>query len=168
MSSAYQQTPPDPFHLSRFVAAQQTTYEQALRELQRGRKDSHWMWFIFPQIDGLGSSSTARHYAIKSREEAQAYLAHPVLGPRLVECCDAILAVDGKSASAIFGYPDDLKLKSSATLFAQVAGRHLQFAQVLDKYFAGQIDQRTIELLSAIPPEIAEAQSRVSSDRLRR
>ena len=108
----------DPFDLERFIHAQEGVYGQAVRELRNGQKESHWMWFIFPQIDGLGSSSTARHYAIKSLEEAKAYLAHPVIGARAKECCEAILAVKGKTASEIFDFPDDLKLKSSMTLFA--------------------------------------------------
>ena len=105
------------------------------------------MWYIFPQMDGLGSSSTARRYAIKSLNEASAYLAHPILGPRVLKCCEAILAVHGKSASTIFGSPDDVKLRSSMTLFAHVAGSPLEFTQVIEKYFSGHPDDRTIELL---------------------
>ena len=137
----------DPFHLSRFVTAQEGIYGQALAELKRGRKESHWMWFIFPQIEGLGHSSTARHYAIKSRDEARAYLAHPTLGARLVECCEALLNVREKSASAIFGYPDDMKLKSSMTLFSMVEEGDSVFTGVLERYFGGEADQRTIDLL---------------------
>ena len=138
----------DPFGLSRFVTAQEGIYRQALAELQRGRKESHWMWFIFPQIEGLGHSSTARHYAIKSRDEARAYLEHPILGARLVECCDALLNVRGKSASEIFGYPDDMKLRSCMTLFASVAEGASVFTRVLERYFGGEADQRTIDLLA--------------------
>src|SRR5215468_6851815 len=111
----------DPYNLSRFVQAQEGVYQQALSEISSGRKQSHWMWYIFPQFDGLGFSSTSRRYAIKSPEEARAYLAHPVLGPRLVECAEAVLQVDGRSAHEIFGSPDDLKLRSSASLFASVS-----------------------------------------------
>ena len=139
----------DPFNLSRFVEAQRSAYEEAVDELRRGRKSSHWMWFVFPQIDGLGHSTTARFYAITCLDEAQAYLAHPELGPRLVACCDALLAVDGKSAREILGSPDDIKLKSSMTLFAQVSGAPAQFAQVLDKYYSGRQDERTLELLKS-------------------
>jgi uncharacterized protein (DUF1810 family) len=137
----------DPFNLQRFVAAQRDVYEVALAELRRGQKESHWMWFIFPQIAGLGSSSTAIKYAINSKAEAQAYLEHPVLGPRLSECSKALLTVQGKSASEIMGYPDDLKLKSSMTLFAAVAKSPCEFRDVLAKFFGGQKDPRTIELL---------------------
>lgn len=138
----------DPLNLNRFVTAQQTSFAQALSELKRGRKQSHWMWFIFPQIDGLGSSSTAKFYSIKSLDEARAYLAHPVLGPRLLECCHALLAVDGKSVSDIMGYPDDLKLRSSMTLFARAADDIAVFNQVLEKLFKGDPDPATLKLLS--------------------
>ena len=134
--------------LQRFVDAQAGTYEQALAEINAGLKRSHWMWFIFPQIDGLGSSPTARHYAIKSRDEARAYLQHPVLGPRLLECAAAVLVIDAKSAREIFGAPDDLKLRSSATLFAAVSPSGSIFARLLDKYFGGEADPRTLGLMS--------------------
>jgi len=111
----------DRFDLNRFVEAQEEIYPRALAEIKLSRKRSHWMWFIFPQIDGLGHSSTARLYAIKSKEEAKAYLDHPVLGKRLIECSEALLKIKGKSAEEIFGYPDDLKLRSSMTLFASVS-----------------------------------------------
>ena len=137
----------DPFDLSRFVTAQQGVFDVALSELRRGRKESHWMWFVFPQIDGLGTSAMARRYAIASVEEARAYLDHPLLGTRLVECCRAILTIEGLSASDIFGYPDDAKLRSSMTLFAAVGSPHPEFSAVLDKYFGGHADARTIELL---------------------
>src|SRR3954471_2301881 len=106
----------DPYDLSRFLQAQEDDYEQALSEIAGGRKRSHWIWYIFPQIDGLAFSSTSKFYAIKSIEEARAYLDHPILGPRLRECAEATLGVEGRSAAEIFGYPDDLKLKSCATL----------------------------------------------------
>jgi uncharacterized protein (DUF1810 family) len=124
MSDVNQTTADDPHDLNRFVQAQAGVYEQALAEVRAGRKRSHWMWFVFPQVDGLGSSSMARRYAIRSRAEAEAYLAHPVLGPRLVECAEAAAAVPGPaSALDVFGSPDDLKLRSSATLFACVSPR---------------------------------------------
>src|SRR6476469_569507 len=111
----------DPYDLQRFVRAQEHDYEEALSEIRGGRKRSHWMWYIFPQFDGLGFSSTSKQYAIKTVEEARAYLAHPVLGPRLNEIAESALNVDGRSANQIFGSPDDMKLKSSATLFASVS-----------------------------------------------
>ena len=137
----------DPDDLNRFVEAQSTIFEQALAELRSGHKRSHWMWFIFPQIAGLGSSPTSQYYAIRSREEAAAYLRHPILGPRLVECVAALLALQGTTASAIFGYPDDLKLRSSATLFARVSPPGSVFHQVLDRYFDGTADAKTTRLL---------------------
>lgn len=140
----------DLFDLARFITAQQAVYDRALAELRNGQKRSHWMWFIFPQIDGLGFSSTAKHYAIKSAEEACQYLAHPLLGPRLLECAEAVLAVEGRSASEIFGSPDDMKLKSCMTLFELVAGQDSIFGQVLDKYYQGNRDTRTQEILAAM------------------
>ena len=139
----------DPFDLNRFLDAQHESYAIALREIRAGRKQSHWMWFIFPQIDGLGSSPTARHYAIKSRDGAEAYLRHPVLGARLRECAEAALGISGRSVREIFGSPDDLKLRSSATLFAAVAPKGSVFERVLERYFNGQPDQRTLDLLLA-------------------
>ena len=138
---------PDPFELCRFLEGQQSTYGQALSELRAGRKRSHWMWFVFPQFDGLAFSSTSKHYAIKSEEEAQAYLEHPVLGPRLRECAEAVLQVEGRTAHDIFGSPDDLKLKSSATLFAAVSPPGSVFERLLDKYFEGERDEKTLRLL---------------------
>jgi len=140
----------DSFDLNRFVEAQQTIYESVLRELRNGRKRSHWMWFVFPQIDGLAHSSTSKFYAVKSPEEALAYLNHPVLGKRLNECAEAVLALEGRSASEIFGYPDDLKLKSSLTLFASVSDAQSVFALLLDKYFAGERDLRTLKILESL------------------
>ena len=136
----------DPFDLSRFTSAQEGVYDSVLAELRNGRKRTHWMWYIFPQIEGLGHSSTSRYYAIKSIEEAQQYLSHHVLGIRLLECAEAVFAVDGKLISEIFGYPDDLKLKSSMTLFARVADPHSMFDRILDKYFHGERDVRTLHL----------------------
>jgi len=138
----------DSFNLARFVVAQEGIFEAALAELRRGRKRSHWMWFIFPQIEGLGSSSTSKKYAIRSLDEARAYLKHPVLGPRLLGCCRAILSIQGRSASEIMGYPDDLKLKSSMTLFALADDSHPEFRQVIERYFQGESDRRTLELLN--------------------
>ena len=140
----------DAFDLQRFVIAQASTYPAALSELRSGRKRTHWMWFIFPQIDGLGSSSTAKQYAVKSLAEARQYLAHPALGPRLQESAQALLEIDGRSALEILGSPDDLKLKSSMTLFSQVAGPGSVFEQVLVKYFAGQSDAKTLEILKRL------------------
>jgi uncharacterized protein (DUF1810 family) len=138
----------DPYDLNRFVHAQDESYQQALSEVERGRKQSHWMWYVFPQLDGLGSSPTSRLYSIKSEDEARAYLAHPVLGPRLGECAEAILAVDGKSATAILGSPDDLKLKSCATLFAHVSPPGSVFERILDKFYGGERDAATLRLLA--------------------
>jgi uncharacterized protein (DUF1810 family) len=137
----------DPFNLSRFASAQEGIYNRVLAELKNGEKRTHWMWFIFPQIDGLGFSSTSKYYAIKSIEEARQYLNHPVLGKRLLECAETVLAIEGRSASEIFGYPDDMKLKSSVTLFAAVSDTHPVFAGVLDKYFHGERDNKTLQLL---------------------
>jgi uncharacterized protein (DUF1810 family) len=134
-------------NLERFVKAQASVYDQALAELRNGRKRTHWIWFIFPQIEGLGHSSTSRHYAIKDLEEARAYLQHPLLGSRLVECAQAVLAVKGRTASDIFPYPDDLKLRSSMTLFECAEHLGSVFAQGLEKYFQGKRDERTIQLL---------------------
>jgi uncharacterized protein (DUF1810 family) len=136
----------DPFDLERFTTAQRDVYDRVLAELKGGRKRTHWMWFVFPQFDGLGFSETSRHYAIKSRAEARAYLDHHVLGPRLRECAQAVLAVEGRSAFEIFGSTDKMKLKSSMTLFGAVADS--VFDQVLEKYFQGERDAITLELLA--------------------
>jgi uncharacterized protein (DUF1810 family) len=141
--------PDDPFTLSRFVQAQARDYETALQELKDGQKRSHWMWFIFPQFKGLGSSSTSMRFAIRSLGEAQAYLEHPVLGERLRECAAVVLNLEGKSAEAIFGYPDYLKFRSSMTLFAEAAGTESVFNKVLEKYYNGHRDPTTLELISA-------------------
>jgi uncharacterized protein (DUF1810 family) len=132
--------------LDRFVSAQAGAYEAALAELSAGRKRTHWMWFVFPQIAGLGSSPTAQRYAIASLDEARAYLAHPVLGPRLRESARVLLDVEGRSAEDIFGCPDDLKLRSSMTLFARAADDPDVFEAVLDRYYDGP-DARTLELI---------------------
>lgn len=139
----------DPFDLERFVKAQGLTYHQALRELRCGRKLSHWMWWIFPQIDGLGFSSTTRRYSIKSREEAEAYLAHPILGPRLRECSEAVVAVENRTAIQIMGSPDDMKLQSSATLFACVSAPGSVFHRLLERLYASVPDAKTLEILGS-------------------
>lgn len=135
------------FDLDRFISAQENQYHQALSEIKNGQKGSHWMWFVFPQIDGLGFSNMTVKYAIKSRNEAIAYLHHSVLGPRLREITEALLEVKGKSALEIMGSPDYLKLKSCMTLFALVSNENSLFQRVLDKYFGGKLDERTIDLL---------------------
>jgi uncharacterized protein (DUF1810 family) len=140
--------PDDPHDLARFVDAQRDVHAVALAELRAGRKRTHWMWFVFPQIEGLGSSDMARRYAIRGAAEARAYLAHPVLGPRLVAGCEAVLAHENRSAHEIFGSPDDLKLRSCVTLFAHVSGPGSVFHRVLDRFFAGAPDPRTLERLA--------------------
>ena len=139
----------DPYDLQRFVAAQVGDYERALSELQRGRKESHWIWYIFPQVAGLGFSPTAQKYAIESHDEAVAYLKHPVLGRRLTQCCQALLRHRGKRVEDIMGYPDDLKLQSSMTLFALVAASDNVFREVLDAFYAGDLDEKTIGFLNS-------------------
>ncbi|GAA4365263.1 DUF1810 domain-containing protein [Hymenobacter saemangeumensis] len=133
--------------LQRFLDAQQKDYATALAELKRGYKQSHWMWYIFPQIQGLGFSSTAQYYAIRDAQEAQAYARHPVLGPRLLEISETLLALPNNDANDIMGSPDDLKLRSSMTLFASLPGAHPVFQQVLDKFFRGRPDEKTLGLL---------------------
>lgn len=138
----------DPYELSRFIEAQNDSYDDALEEMKAGQKRTHWMWFIFPQVSGLGFSSMAQRYAIGSREEAEAYLAHPLLGARLRACVDALLEVEGRSAEQIMGSPDFLKLQSSITLFAIVAPAENRFERLLEKYCGGKMDQRTISFLT--------------------
>ena len=133
--------------LNRFLSAQQLIYPQVLKELRNGKKTSHWMWFIFPQIEGLGHSSTAKYYSIKTIEEAKEYLTHPILGKRLLECSNIILEIQNKTADEIFGYPDTAKLKSSMTLFNFLAPDQKVFAAVLKKYFAGEQDEQTLSIL---------------------
>lgn len=139
----------DPFHLERFVDAQRTAYDVACRELEAGAKQSHWIWYIFPQMRGLGYSATSLRYGITSRAEAEAYLAHPVLGPRLVHATRLMLAIQAKSIAEIMPDPDDLKFHSSMTLFAAVAPSNSEFEQALDRYFEGEPDQQTLTLLRA-------------------
>jgi uncharacterized protein (DUF1810 family) len=140
-------SPDDPHNLERFVRAQMSEYERAVTELREGRKQTHWMWFIFPQIAGLGHSLMSQRYAIKDEAEARAYMAHAILGPRLLECASIVAALMGKTAYDIFGSPDDMKLHSSATLFGQVSTSPV-FYQIIDKYFDGKPDHNTIALLS--------------------
>jgi len=139
----------DPYDLTRFVLGQELNYEDALSEIRNGRKRSHWMWYIFPQYQGLGSSPTSRRYAIKSMAEASAYLQHPILGPRLLECAEAALGVTGRSAHELFGSPDDMKLQSCATLFASVSPPESVFERLLKKYFDGTRDEKTLSLLGS-------------------
>ncbi len=140
---------PDPYQLERFVAAQDPVFGEVRAELAAGHKQSHWMWFIFPQLRGLGSSPMAERYAIGSLAEARAYLAHPLLGERLRRCTELVNRVEGRSAQEIFGYPDYLKFRSSMTLFARAAaGASEPFAEALAKYFAGEDDPLTRELLA--------------------
>jgi uncharacterized protein (DUF1810 family) len=140
----------DLFDLDRFVRAQEDTYAQGLAEIRAGRKRSHWMWFVFPQIAGVGSSAMAERYALRSLAEARAYLQHPVLGPRLMECSESACAVSGRSALEIFGTPDELKLRSSATLFDAVSPPASVFDRLLAKFFDGGRDAKTIALIGRI------------------
>ena len=137
----------DPYDLERFVEAQRGVYKQACAELRRGRKTGHWMWFIFPQIAGLGMSAMSQRYAIGSVDEARRYLAHPVLGPRLREICEIVNGIEGKTAEEIFGWPDDMKLRSSMTLFAHATRENAEFVEVIRKYFGGEWDGATLRLL---------------------
>jgi uncharacterized protein (DUF1810 family) len=137
----------DPFKLRRFVDAQSPVYDQALNELTAGKKRSHWMWFIFPQFKGLGKSDMAETYAITSREEAEAYLEHPVLGARIREVTRIVNDLEDRTIEQIFGYPDELKFRSSMTLFAEVAEDDNEFDEALDKYFEGEADPQTLHLM---------------------
>ena len=137
----------DPHDLARFVRAQEGDYDRALREIAGGRKRTHWMWYVFPQIVGLGHSPTSKRYAIKSLGEARAYLEHPVLGPRLLEAMEAVLRLEGRSAREIFGSPDDLKLRSCATLFSRVRPAGSVFHRLLARYFSGEPDSGTLRIL---------------------
>ena len=138
----------DPFDLKRFVDAQAPVYRNVVDELRRGRKRSHWMWFVFPQLRGLGSSPMAAHYGIASLEEARAYLRHDLLGPRLHECTQLVSQVQGRSIVEIFGSPDDLKLRSSMTLFARATDENQDFVALLDRYYDGRQDQVTVARLT--------------------
>jgi uncharacterized protein (DUF1810 family) len=140
----------DTHNLQRFIDAQYGIYEQAQTQLAAGRKTSHWMWFIFPQIKGLGHSATAQKYAISSLDEATAYLDHPLLGPRLRDCTRLVTAVNGRSIEDIFGFPDHLKFHSSMTLFAQAAGDNEIFMEAVEKYWHAKLDKQTIERLKVV------------------
>lgn len=139
----------DPFDLERFIRAQNPVFRDVQGELARGRKQTHWMWFVFPQVAGLGFSAMSQRYAIGSRAEARAYLAHPVLGPRLIECTRLVLAVQGRSINAILGAPDDAKFRSSMTLFGAVSDQPI-FGEALVRYFAGERDAATLEILAKL------------------
>ena len=141
---------PDVHDLARFIDAQRGSYERALAEIRNGEKRSHWMWYVFPQIAGLGMSGTSKKYAIRSLTEASAYLRHEILGPRLLACADATLAVEGRSALDIFGSPDDMKLRSSATLFAEISAEGSAFHRLLDQYFDGEPDEATLRILERL------------------
>ena len=140
----------DPYDLQRFVEAQDPVIEGVREELRSGRKRTHWMWYVFPQLEGLGRSRTAQRYAIGSREEAEAYLAHPILGPRLRECTEVVNGLEGRSASGIFGSPDDLKFRSSMTLFDTVADDSGPFRTALRRYYDNEPDTKTLELLAGL------------------
>ena len=138
----------DRYDLQRYVDAQERVYRTVVEELTAGRKRSHWMWFVFPQLRGLGSSPTAVRYGIGSIDEARAYLAHPLLGPRLRECARLVAAIDGRSAEDVFGRPDDLKLRSSMTLFSRAADDNRDFVAVLEKFYGGEEDPATVARLT--------------------
>lgn len=143
----------DPLNLRRFVQAQEAIYDRVLAELRSGQKRTHWMWYIFPQLDGLGFSSTSKLYGIKSTEEARQYLHHPLLGRRLLECAETVLNIKGRSASEIFGSPDNMKLQSSMMLFAAITDSESVFSRVLDTYFHGKRDGKTLSLLAKSKPD---------------
>jgi uncharacterized protein (DUF1810 family) len=140
----------DPHDLNRFVRAQEDVYEWALLEVKQGIKRTHWMWFVFPQLDGLARSPTSKRFAIRSLAEARAFMEHPVLGPRLSAIAEAAVAVEGRSAREVFGSPDDVKLRSSATLFASVSPPGSVFDRLLAKYFGGVGDEKTLQILSSL------------------
>ena len=140
----------DQYNLSRFIDAQERTYKGAMLELARGRKDSHWTWYIFPQIDGLGKSDTAKFYSIKSLEEARAYLEHEVLGPRIIEACEILLALKDVSMDEVMGFPDDLKLLSSMTLFEALSKSNSIFTRIIEIYFDSERDEATLEIIKSI------------------
>jgi uncharacterized protein (DUF1810 family) len=140
------------FDLDRFVKAQDPVMETVLRELRAGRKETHWMWFVFPQLRGLGRSTTAQHYGIENLAEARAYLDHAVLGPRLKQCIEAVLGVRGKTLHEILDSPDDMKFRSSMTLFALASGEGILFREALDRYCKGREDSATLDLLGIRPP----------------
>ena len=137
------------YHLDRFLRAQEFGYKSALMELKHGYKIGHWMWFVFPQLRGLGQSSHAQYFGISGEDEARAYLAHPVLGSRLVEACEVLMRLENKDAGSIFGFPDLLKLRSCVTMFAALSEENSIFQQVLDAYYDGMADQTTLERLKS-------------------
>ena len=139
----------DEYNLNRFVEAQMVTYEGAMLELSRGRKKSHWIWYIFPQIEGLGSSDTAKLYAIKSLEEGRAYLRHPELGPRLIEACEILLSLKDASMDEVMGFPDDLKLQSSMTLFETLPDSSSIFTKIIEIYFDNERDKNSLEIIQS-------------------
>jgi len=139
----------DQYNLNRFIEAQMTTYEGAMLELARGRKDSHWIWYVFPQIEGLGRSDTAKLYSIKSLEEGKAYLRHPLLGPRLIEACEIILSLKDVSMDEVMGYPDDLKLQSSMTLFETLSDSSSIFTKIIEIYFDNERDKISLEIIQS-------------------
>lgn len=141
----------DPFELERFLKAQERVYESVLRELRGGRKRGHWIWFVFPQLEGLGWSHMSRRYGIGSLDEAKAYLAHPILGERLRECTRLVNAIEGRSVDQIFGYPDNLKFRSCMTLFQLAEPEDGEFGRALEKYFDGMADDLTLEKLGLKP-----------------
>ena len=138
------------YNLGRFIDAQETTYEGAMLELARGRKESHWIWYIFPQIVGLGNSEATKIFSIKSLEEGRAYLEHPVLGPRLVEACEILLTLKGTSINEVMGFPDDLKLLSSMTLFETFSESNSVFTRIIEIYFDSERDEATLEIIESI------------------
>ena len=140
----------DQYNLNRFVNAQLTTYECAMLELIQGRKESHWIWYIFPQIEGLGSSDTAKLYAIKSLEEGRAYLRHPELGPRLIEACEILLSLKDASMDEVMGFPDDLKLLSSMTLFEAASEPNSIFTKIIEIYFDDERDEKSLKLITLL------------------
>lgn len=144
-------SPADPFDLNRFLLAQDEDYATALAEIKAQQKRNHWMWYIFPQIDGLGHSPTSKRYAIKSLDEARAYLNHPVLGSRLLECANAVLEIEGRSMHDVFGFPDDQKLRSCATLFAAASPAESVFQAILSKHYDGRRDEKTLQILEKLP-----------------
>ena len=156
MDPATQSLPHDPdrFDLDRFVTAQAGAFTQAVGELRSGRKQSHWMWFIFPQLAGLGASLVSQRYAISSVAEAKAYLLHPLLGARLLECTRIVNGLQGRSAYQIFGSPDDAKFRSSMTLFELAGGPHSEFTRALEKYFSAERDRKTLEFIQGTGPGI--------------
>jgi uncharacterized protein (DUF1810 family) len=139
----------DKYNLNRFIEAQMATYEGAMLELARGRKESHWVWYIFPQIEGLGRSDTAKLYSIKSLEEGRAYLKHPLLGPRLTEACEILLSLNDVSMDEVMGFPDDLKLLSSMTLFEVLSDSNSIFTKMIEFYFDDERDENTLEIIKS-------------------